>query len=66
MRTKQSVRLLASLGLFLAAAAVIEAHPLISLVLVAAMVVPMYIGRLDKKRVTAADIERRYGNAKNR
>ena len=66
MYKKQSICLLAALGLFLAAAAVIEAHPLISLVLVVAMLVPMYIGRLDKKRVTAADIERRYGNAKNR
>ena len=66
MYKKQSICLLAALGLFLAAAAVIEAHPLISLVLVVGMLVPMYIGRLGKKRVTAADIERRYGNAKNR
>lgn len=66
MYKKQSVCLIAALGLFLAAAAVIEKHWIISLVLVVAMVVPMYIGRLDKKRVTAADIERRYGNAKNR
>ena len=65
MYKKQSVCLLAALGLFLAAAAVIEAHPLISLVLVVAMVVPMYIGRLDKKRVTVDDIERRCRNGKN-
>lgn len=65
MYKKQSVCLLAALGLFLAAAAVIEAHPLISLVLVVAMLVPMYIGRLDKKRVTVDDIERRCRNGKN-
>ena len=66
MYKKQSICLLAALALFLAAAAVIEKRWIISLVLVVAMLVPMYIGRLDKKRVTAADIERRYGNAKNR
>lgn len=65
MYKKQSVCLLAALGLFLAAAAVIEAHPLISLVLVVAMLVPMYIGRLDKKRVTVDDIERQCRNGKN-
>ena len=65
MYKKQSVCLLAALGLFLAAAAVIEAHPLISLVLVVAMLVPMYIGRLDKKRVTVDDIERQCRTGKN-
>ncbi len=65
MYKKQSICLLAALGLFLAAAAVIEAHPLISLVLVVGMLVPMYIGRLGKKRVTCADIERMCKDAKN-
>ena len=65
MYKKQSVCLIAVLGLFLAAAAVIETHPLISLVLVAAIVVPMYIGKLDKKRVTVDDIERQCRNGKN-
>ena len=65
MYKKQSVCLLAALGLFLAAAAVIEKHWIISLALVAAMAIPMYIGKLDKKRVAAADIERRCRDAED-
>lgn len=63
---KQSICMIAALALFLLSAGYIEKLPAVSLVLLALMAIPMYIGRLDKKRVTAADIERRYGNAKNR
>ena len=62
MYKKQSICLIAALGLFLAAAAVIETHPLISLALVAAMAAAMYIGRLGRRRVTVEDIERRCKN----
>ena len=66
MYKKQSVCLIAALTLFLAAAAVIETHFDWSLVLTAAMLIPMYIGRLDGKRVTVEDIERRCRDAENR
>lgn len=65
MRTRQTICTLAALGLFILAAGLIETRPLISLALVAAMIVPAHIGRLDKERVTAEDIERRITDAKN-
>lgn len=65
MRTRQTICTLAALGLFILAAGLIEKHADWSLVLVAAMIVPVVIGRLDKKRVTCADIERRCRHGKN-
>lgn len=66
MRKIQEICCLAVLGLFILAAGLIETRPLISLALVAAMIIPICIGRLDKKRVTVEDIERRCRNAENR
>ena len=56
---KQSICMIAALALFLLSAGYIEKLPAVSLVLLALMAIPTYIGRLGKKRVTCAEIERR-------
>lgn len=65
MRTRQTLCAIAALVLFLFAAGIIETHTGCGLALLALMPVPMYIGRLDKQRVSVRDIERRCGNAEN-
>lgn len=60
---KQSLCMTSALALFLLSAGIIETHTVWSLVLLALMAIPMYIGRLGKKRVTCAEIERRCRNA---
>lgn len=63
---KQSVCLIAALALFITGAGLIETQTGWGLTLLALMTIPMYIGRLDKHRVSVRDIERRYSNAENR
>lgn len=66
MKTIQSVCLIAALALFIVGAGLIETQTVCGLTLLALMPIPMYIGKLDKKRVSAADIERRCRDAENR
>lgn len=47
------------------AAGLIETQPLVSFALLAVMAASAYIGRLDKKRVTVEDIERRCRRVKD-
>lgn len=62
---KQSISLLTVLAALVLAAGLIETQPLISLGLVGIMAAAAYIGKLDKRRVTYEDIERRCRNGKN-
>ena len=65
MRTRQEVCAVIAGTLFLAAAGMIETQTVISFLCLAAMLPVMIVGRLDSRRVTCRDIERRYGDAKN-
>ena len=65
MRTKQEICAVTVFALFLAAAGMIETQTVISFLCLAAMLPAIIIGRLDSRRVTCRDIERRCGNAKN-
>lgn len=65
MSKKQSICIIAAIVMFIIAAGMVETRPLISFLLITAISVPFMIGRLEKKRVTCEDIERRCSNAKN-
>lgn len=65
MSKKQEICAVIAAIEFLFAAGMIDKHPVIAFVLITAMIIPVVIGKLDKRRVTCADIERRCGNAKN-
>ena len=57
---KQNLCMVAALALFLFAAGIIETHTGWSLILLAGVGALIAVGRLEKKRVTCEDIERRY------
>lgn len=65
MNRKQNICAAVACAEFIAAAGIIETRPGVALALIAAMTVPMIVGRLDRKRLSSGDIERRCGNAKN-
>ena len=62
---KQSLCVIAAMLLLLTAAGVAERNPGLSLLLTAAMLIPLAVGKLHKRRVTAAEVEKRYSDAKN-
>ena len=53
------------LAALIVAAGIVETQPLVSLGLLAVIAAAAYIGRLDKRRVSVEEIERRWGNAKD-
>lgn len=53
------------LAALILAAGLIETQPVISFGLLAIMGAAAYIGRLDKRRVSCADIERKWNHAEN-
>lgn len=65
MSKKQSICIIAAIVMFIIAAGIIETHTGWSLVLLAGIGALIVVGRLEKKRVTCEDIERRCSNAKN-
>lgn len=65
MRVKQTICMIIVGAALILAAGLIETQPVISFGLLAIMGAAAYIGRLDKRRVTCADIERRWNDAKN-
>lgn len=65
MSKKQEICVIIAAIEFLFAAGLIETQPLIALILTAAMAASAIIGKLDKRRLSVKDIERRCSNAKN-
>ena len=63
MRTRQNICAVTVGALFLAAAGMIETQTGISFLCLAAMLPVMIAGRLDSRRLTCRDVERRCGNA---
>ena len=64
MRKKQEICTTTAGALFILAAGMIGTQPGISFLLLAAMLPVMIVGKLDARRVTCRDVERRCGNAK--
>ena len=62
---KQTICTLIVLAALVTAAGVVETHTLVSLGLLGVIAAAAYFGRLDKRRVSVEEIERRWGNAKN-
>ena len=62
---KQSICMTIVLAALIVAAGIVETQPLVSLGLLAVIAAAAYIGRLDKRRVSVEEIERRWGNAKD-
>jgi PIN domain nuclease of toxin-antitoxin system len=65
MRKKQEVCAITAGALFIAAAGTVETLPAVSFALIAAMVLPIVLGKLGKRRLTCEDIERRCRRAKD-
>ena len=65
MRVKQTICMIIVGAALILAAGLIETQPVISFGLLAIMGAAAYIGRLDKRRVTCADVERRWNHAEN-
>ena len=65
MSRKQEICAVIAAVELLFAAGTIDNYPGTAFALLAAMIIPVVIGKLDKRRVTCADIERRCRNAKN-
>ena len=62
---KQTICTLIVLAALVTAAGLIETQTLVSLGLIAVIAAAAYIGRLDKKRVSVEEIERRWSNVKD-
>lgn len=65
MRLKQTICTMIVLAALILAAGLIETQPVVSFALLAIMGAAAYIGRLDKRRVSCADVERRWTHAEN-
>ena len=62
MSKKQEICVIIAGVELLLAAGLIETQPAIALILTAAMAISAFVGKLDKRRLTVKDIERRCKN----
>lgn len=65
MQKRQEVCAVTAGVLFIAAAGTVETLPAVSLALIAAMALPIVLGKLGKRCLTCEDIERRCRRAKD-